>query len=117
MTVQRVLRQGRAHNLAAGQHGVDVDTGAHAHGFEHEHQILGHHIAAGAWREGTAAEAGERAPNAKGGSGGKSGKGGQRKAAAKSATSAAVSAAAVFFPHQAMADLTLCCEPWALLPL
>src|SRR5712692_2404374 len=43
------------------QQRIEIDAGRHAHALEHEHQVLGDDVAAGARREGTAAEAAHRA--------------------------------------------------------
>src|SRR5687767_555895 len=61
MTVCRLLRDRVHHQLARHHQLVEVDAGAHAHRLEHEHEVLGDHVAAGAGRERTAAQSAERA--------------------------------------------------------
>src|SRR5256885_14557678 len=43
------------------QQRIEIDAGRNAHALEHEHQVLGDDVAAGARRERTAAEAAQRA--------------------------------------------------------
>src|SRR5919197_686545 len=61
MAVDLFPRQHLDHQLARDHQLVEVDAGRDAHRFEHEHEVLGDHVAARARRERTAAEAAERA--------------------------------------------------------
>src|SRR3954468_22312348 len=67
MPVGLLLGQDLDHHLARHHQLVEVDASGDTHRFEHEHEILGDHVAARAGREWTAAEAAKRAiecPNA-----------------------------------------------------
>src|SRR5688572_16591662 len=61
MAVGRLLRHRVHHQLARRHQLVEVDAGADAHRLEHEHQVLGDHVAAGAGRKRAAAQPAERA--------------------------------------------------------
>src|SRR5581483_7042561 len=61
MAVGLLLGQDLDHQLARHHQLVEVDAGGHTHRFEHEHQVLGDHVAARAGGERAAAEAAERA--------------------------------------------------------
>src|SRR5689334_14633563 len=59
--VDLLLWQHVDHHPARDHQLVEVDAGANAHRLEHEHEVLGDHVAARARRERAAAEAAERA--------------------------------------------------------
>src|SRR5262245_33905064 len=61
VAVDRLAGNRGDHQLARGEQLVEVDARGDAHALEHEHQVLGDDVAAGAGREGTAAESAERA--------------------------------------------------------
>src|SRR5712671_193545 len=57
VAVERLLGNAFDEQRARVEKLVEVDAGRHAHAFEHEHEVLGDHVAARAGREGAAAEA------------------------------------------------------------
>src|SRR5262245_16677152 len=61
MAVDRLLRNRLHEYFARGKKLLQVDAGGDPHALEHEHQVLGDHVAARAGRERTAAEAAHRA--------------------------------------------------------
>src|SRR5260370_20071629 len=64
VAVDRLVGNGGHQDLARSEQLVQVHAGAHAHAFEHEHQVLGDHVAARAGRERAAAEPAHRAVEA-----------------------------------------------------
>src|SRR6186713_1949637 len=61
MAVDRLGGNRLRQDLARDEQLLQVDAGLDAHALEHEHQVLGDHVAARAGREGAAAEAAHRA--------------------------------------------------------
>src|SRR5688572_20094556 len=61
VAVNRFLRQSLHENLAGFEKPFQRDPGGNTHAFEHEHQVLGDHVAARTRGEGAAAEAAHRA--------------------------------------------------------
>src|SRR5258706_12803544 len=61
VAVERFLRQSLDKNLSCRKEFFQVDPGPDTHALEHEHQVLGDHVAARAGRERAAAEAAHRA--------------------------------------------------------
>src|SRR3989440_8637754 len=51
VAVDRLLGDGLDQDLARGEQLLEIDARADAHRFEHEHQVLGDHVAARAGRE------------------------------------------------------------------
>src|SRR5258708_17738190 len=56
MSVDRLVGNAFYENLSCGEKLLHADAGRDAHALEHEHQVLGDHVAARAGREGAAAE-------------------------------------------------------------
>ena len=56
--VQRLARQAGGQRFSRCKQSLNVNAGAQSHGFEHEDQIFGHHIAGGAGGIGAAAQPG-----------------------------------------------------------
>src|ERR1700694_1667002 len=61
MAVDRLFRDSTDEELPRLEQLVEIDAGRHAHALEHEHQVLGDHVAARAGRERAAAEPAHRA--------------------------------------------------------
>src|SRR6185436_342388 len=61
VTVDRLVRNAKDQDASRLEQPFEVDAGGHPHGLEHEHEVLGDHVAARARRERAAAEAAHRA--------------------------------------------------------